>query len=567
MDSLGQNRTIAAGVKRSVTQAAINDSVKRNKVSKSIGEFLQESNASQQWKTPEGDDFFDTKTHEVFAKPTELTNNDVVFDVKAGDKYLHMDSLYFRFKVKIEKKNAGGDWIVVPTAELIIVKPGAILDLINRELEVRLIHPGDNIDHKVINIKQDKTAYNRRFDMQRKYDKLYVENELEEGMQLAKEWTYGHLFSNDGDTHADLKPNNGAAAFGLRAVNKKVKFTAGSIHAKCKKFADELKTGKEFFISAAVLNPVFETPIIPQRHGVQIKFSLGRDEDHAQYIEDYTALAAGTEATVYRFSLQKTGANKVSCEYDVSKMTTTASAKYNDMFKSGKAIETAAFMVYHHQHRTIEKDAVDIQDVTFPNTTDTPVYVSWELVSREDYNHKSSRANFLNNSFLNHVKKIKWQGANQANTSPRDGVTTIDLDDRLDKNFLYNQQRRWFLGREQQSMSNIEPAYGVLNGASKEIYANQCESKASFMKMNTERHIAPIITEFDPSHGKYGVDQKHPSVPNLSIKASLEFLAPMPESAELVITSAYRGKFTQRKTQNGTVTMNFLQVDISETLL
>ena len=547
MAGVEQNRTIVAGVKRNVTQAAINDSIKRQKVTQSVAEFLQDTNASQQWKISEGDDFFETKTMEVYAKPTELTNDEIVFEMRAGDKYLHLNSCNFNFGVEIQKK-VGTAWVALANTDKVILKPGAVLDLINRDLEARMMLPGDVIDHKVINIKQDKTNYISRFDRQRKYNKLYVEKELEEDMQLAKDWTYPFQFSAGTGTHEDMKPGNAEAAFGARAVDKKVAFVTGSIHEKCQKFATELKgTGKKFKIYGAVLNPVFLTPIIPPRHGMQVKFSLGRDEYHAQYIEDYTELATATEPTVFRLKLLKTGANKIFCQYDVSKMTTTASAKYNEMFKNGKNVETAAFMVFKHSHVTVEADAVEIQSIKLPNTTDAPIYVSWELLSQSDYNHESSRDNFLNNSFLNYVKKMKWQGTTEANTVPREGTSTLDLTEEIDKAFLYNQQKRWMLDREQQSMSDIEPAYGVLNGATSEVYDNLGESKVDFMKMDTVRHISPIITEFDPSHGKYGPDQKHSSTPNLSMEVTLELRKAIGKKSRSCLTLGLQRKIRSKK--------------------
>ena len=531
-----------------------------------MNDFLLESGASQIWKISEGDDFFDVKTRETLAKPTELSDNIIVFEIQGGDKYLMLNSLRMYVTILVQKKD-GDNWITVPDDEILCVKPGAVIDLLNRNLETRMIHPGNNVDNKVINIKQDKTAHISRFDIQRKYDKLYVENELESDMQIAKEWTYPFLHSKDADTDTSMKPGKPKAAFGPRDVTKKVKFSNGSILEKCKKFGDELKAGKEFIIHAPIMNPVFDTALLPPRHGMQVKMSLGRDDSHNEFFEDYTVLAANTEASVYRFKLQKSGSNRVYCRYETGKLTTSAYEKYNQMFAGGKAVETAAFMVFNHHHRSVDKDATEIQGIELPNTSNVPVYTAWELKSKTDYNHFSTRDNWFDNSFLRLVKRMQFEGTSQANTGIREGTTTIDFDDKIDLEYLYKSQKRWMLGRELQSMSDQLPAMGILNGAMQEVYSNQGEDKSSFMKLKNERHTNPFILEFDQSHGKYGADQKHPSVANLAIKVSLKFREPMPENSEVIVTSAYRGKYIQQRATNGILDMNFLQVDVASTLL
>ena len=85
--------------------------------------------------------------------------------------------------------------------------------------------------------------------------------------------------------------------------------------------------------------------------------------------------------------------------------------------------------------------------------------------------------------------------------------------------------------------------------------------------MDIVRHISPIITEFDPSHGKYGPDRKHSSTPNLSMEVMLELRKAIGKKAVVVSHWAFRGKYVQKKTQNGTFEMNFLQVDVSSSIL
>ena len=121
--ALVPNENAAAGVKRNVTQAALNESAKKAKVAKVMRSFIQESSASQIWKVPEGDDFFDVKTKETLAKPTELTDNEIVFDVAGGDKYLMLSSLRFYLKISVQKKN-GDNWTAVPADEILCVKLG-----------------------------------------------------------------------------------------------------------------------------------------------------------------------------------------------------------------------------------------------------------------------------------------------------------------------------------------------------------------------------------------------------------------------------------------------------------
>lgn len=566
MSNLGPNQNVVAGVKRKITQTAINTSVQNAKMIKVLNDFVQDTSSAQMWKIAEGDDFINVKTREVIAKATELTNNEIVYDLLGGEKYVLLNTARFTFKIIAQKKN-GDAWITVPDNEILVVKPGAIMDLLNRNLECSLIHPGEIVDNKIINIKQDKTTHISPYDIQRKYDKLYVEKELESDMHICKEWTYKHAFTNNTDTHADYRPGKADSIYTARAVEKKTSFPDGSLLKKCKKFGDELKFGKKYTMHGSIMNPIFQTTLLPSRHGMRIKMTLGRDEDHMEFFEDYTQLAKDTAPSVYRFKLEKTGANKVQARYEVATLTTSAFEKYNQLFAGGKAVEVAQFMVHNHSHRTIEANSTEIQNLELPNTSNVPVYTGWQIKSRTNYDHKSSRDSWMDNSFLRYVKKMQFQGTEQANTGIREGTSTIDFDEDLDLEMLYRQQKRWFLGREHQSMSDQKPAYGILNGTTSEVYDNQGENKADFMKLAAKRHTNPFILEFDQSRGKYGADQRHSSVANLAIKTSLQFRTPIPVASEVVITSAYRGKYVQRKNTNGTLDMNFLQVDISSNLL
>ena len=264
------------------------------------------------------------KTREATAKATELTNNEIVYDLLGGEKYVLLNTARFTFKIIAQKKNGDG-WITVPDAEILVVKPGAIMDLLNRNLECSLIHPGKIVDNKIINIKQDKTTHINPYDIQRKYDKLYVEKELESDM---------HICAN---THKDHRPGNADSIYTPRAVDKKIAFSDGSLLKKCKKFADELKVGKKYTMHGFIMNPIFQTPLLPSRHGMRVKMTLGRDEYHMECFEDYTELADGTVPSVYRFKLEKTGANKVQARYEVVTLTTSAFEKYNQLFTGGKA--------------------------------------------------------------------------------------------------------------------------------------------------------------------------------------------------------------------------------------
>ena len=94
MSNFVVNEDVAAGVKRKVTQAAVNSSAKNAKVIKAVNDFIQDTTSSQIWKIAEADDFIDVKTREVSAKPTELTNNEIVFDLLGGEKYVLLNTAF-----------------------------------------------------------------------------------------------------------------------------------------------------------------------------------------------------------------------------------------------------------------------------------------------------------------------------------------------------------------------------------------------------------------------------------------------------------------------------------------
>ena len=303
-----------AGVKRCVTAAAaINDSIKMSIQRRLMTELMQETNGSQFWNMTAANNFVNTKTIEVNASPTELTNNEILFKMRAGGKYMHVNSTEFLIDIKLQKKD-NDVWKDVTATEKVCIVPSAIMNLLRENLEVKMVHPGEAEDTTVINVKQDDSRYITRNEIQRSYDKFYCEKELKEPMQVVKEFTYPFEFAST--SHADYKPGKPLAAFGKRPRNADIKLDDDSILKICEGFADELKVGKSFSIQAAVLDPIFGTPIIPPYHGWNVSMKLGREEDHMKYIEDYTTLTSATTTQVpYRFLLKKTGTHKVKCRY------------------------------------------------------------------------------------------------------------------------------------------------------------------------------------------------------------------------------------------------------------
>ena len=559
------NTSKLAGVKRRVTAAAINDSVKMSKQRRLMTELMQETNGSQFWNMNAANNFVNTKSQEVNASPTELTNNEMLFKMRAGDKYLHVNSVEFNFDVKIQKKE-GGTWKDLTANDKVCVLPGGVMNLLKQSLEVKIVHPGEAEDTTVINVKQDDRQYVTRNEIQRSNDKLYCEKELKEPMQIVKELTYPYEF--DDTSHADYKPGKPLAAFGKRPRNADIKISDGSILKVCEDFATELRTGKSFSFKGIVLDPIFGTPIIPPYHGLNVSMKLGRDEDHAKYIEDYTKLAlATTDQVHYRFILLKTGTHKVKCRYDTSSLTTPALARYNDQFENNKTVDVASFMVYKVEHRNVEQNATEYLDFKFPNTSNLPSIASLTMMHRDDYNHDDVRANYFSNVFLKNVKQIKFNSASDLNPTYQDGVNQIDLNEDIDKAGAYKSQRRYMLGRENVNMSDLLPAYQILNGASNEIYANEGESKTRFMTMENGRHLTPYVLEMDPSHGKYGPDQKQTSMSNTEVSMNFIFRQALTHPCVILLTCGYRGKYVQKRLTNGALSMSFQNLDIPANLL
>ena len=165
-------------------------------------------------------------------------------------------------------------------------------------------------------------------------------------------------------------------------------------------FIHELKSGKTYVIHGSVLNPIFQTLLLPSRHGMRVKLQFGRDQHDMEFFEDYTELAEDAEPSIYRFKLEKTGPNKVQARYEIATLTTSAYEKYNELFAGGKTVEVAQFMVHNHTHRKIEPNSTEIQDLELPSTSEVPIYVGWQLKSHSNYYHISSRDSWMDNSFL-----------------------------------------------------------------------------------------------------------------------------------------------------------------------
>ena len=554
-----------AGVKRRVNSSAINDAVKMSKQRNLMTALMQETNGSQIWNTSAANNFVNTKTMEVNADPTALTNDEILFKMRAGDKYMHVNTTEFLIEVKLQRKE-GGVWKDLTGNESVIVLPNAIMNLLRENLEVKIVHPGEAEDTTVINVKQDNVRYITRNEIQRTYDKLYCEKELKEPMQVVKELTYPFEF--DISSSAEYRPGKPLAAYGKRPRNADITLAADSIQKICEGFAKELQTSKKFAIKSTILDPVFDVAIIPPHHGLNVSMKLGREEDHAKYIEDYTKLAASTtDQLPYRFKLQKGGAHKVKCRYDTSSLTTSALARYNDQFENNKTVDVSTFMVYKVIHRNVEQNATEYLDFKFPNTSNMPSVAHMQMMDREDFNHTDVRANYFSNVFLNNVKQIKFNSANDLNPTYLDGVNQIDLQEDIDKEGAYKSQRRYMFGHKNVNMSDLMPVYKILNGASTEMYANEGESKTQFMTMESGRHLTPFVLEMDPSHGKYGPDQKQTNMANTEVSMNFIFRQALTRASVILLTCAYKGKYVQKRLTNGTLAMYFQNVDIAANLL
>ena len=157
------------------------------------------------------DNFFNTKTLEVSADPTSLSNDEIVFRVKSGDRFLLANTSKLNLKIKMQKYVTNA-WNDAPAGDKLIVLNGAVMNMLREELRVNIIVPsGDNEDTRVINLTQDEQQLLGRWKIQRTYDKLFCEHNTEDSMHLIKEYTYDHIFANTSD--AGFKPNTPTAAF------------------------------------------------------------------------------------------------------------------------------------------------------------------------------------------------------------------------------------------------------------------------------------------------------------------------------------------------------------------
>ena len=74
--------------------------------------------------------------------------------MRAGDKYLHVNSVEFNFDIKLQKKE-GGIWKDLTANDKVCVLPGGVMNLLKQNLEVKIVHPGEAEDTTIINVKQD----------------------------------------------------------------------------------------------------------------------------------------------------------------------------------------------------------------------------------------------------------------------------------------------------------------------------------------------------------------------------------------------------------------------------
>ena len=381
-------------------------------------------------------------------------------------------------------------------------------------------------------------------------------------MLVIKEFTYPYLFDDASD--ANFRPGKPLAAFGQRPANAEIRFPDASIHAECEEFANELKAGKEFTIHCSVLDPLFNMELLEPYHGLNIKTKLSKEADHANYIEDYTKLpAVNTPQPEYRFTLVTTGGKMIQCFYDTVSLTTGAQARFAEQFEGNKTVEISKFMVLKMDHRTIEKDSNEYLDFKLPNTANVPQFVCASMYDKRDFIHSGFRNNYFSDVFLNFVEKVKFVSATDLNPTYSEGVSHLDLNEKIDQLGAYKSQRRFMLGRENVNMSDALPAFGVLNGASREIYRNEGESKKSFMKMETGRHLSPYVFEMEPSHGKYGPDQKPTNMANTEISMNFTFRQALPETCVITLTSGYLGKYVMKKQSNGALDITYQNVDIA----
>lgn len=560
-----------SGIKRALNSATITAANQANEEKRAYTNLIQSSQLAQIWSTKSENNFINAKTNELYAEPTELTSDTILFKLRGGDKYILLNNTSFEFTVKLQKKTENGQWGDCEDDDLLTVHSGAVLNLLKENLEVRMAHHGELVEQHIINLKQDRNADKTIYEIQRKYDRLFLEKEIESDMHLIKELTYDYQFSNDSGNlykEGSTEVNHPTCTHGLRPRNADIRFKQGSLQAKLKSFADELKQGKKYTIYAPFLSALFAMEVLPTYEGLNIQFSLGKSESHAYYIEDYTKLAtANTEQPKFRFVLLKNGGHSVKCYYESCSMTTAAANKFEAQFANNKEVDVARMQVIHQAHMTVNQNATELQNFKFPNTTQTPHWMALTMKSRDDYNHTDHRANFYNNQFAYYVKKIQFKNATNANLTYREGVNYIDFSDSIDLRHMQDIQRRWMFGREHINMPAIAPFHGIMNGAPKELYDNEGESKSSYMKTNRGRHLTPNVLEIDTSHGKYNVDRKPALTNNTSISFDLYFRKPLEEQNVVILTSGYNGKYVMKKMSNNTWQISYSNIEIAASLL
>ena len=564
-NNVASNNAQKSALKRKFNNYSVANASKSAKQQKMMTELLQETGGARIWDLPPANNFIGTKIYEINASPTELSNDEINFKITGHDKFTHVPEIQFIVTVKLQKKvnNVWGD---CDANDKVIVLPSGVMNLFHDNLEVRMTYPGGTTDTSIINVKQDDRRFITRNEIQRSYDHSYCEKELKAEMQIIRENSYPFLF--DATSHANRIPGQVDAANGLRAVNQAINFPADSIHQKCRDFATELKAGKKFVITAGKFDKCFEVPLLQPFQGLDVTMKLGRVEDHALYIEDYTTLAqAKTAQPEFRFQLLKGGNHKTVCRYTTSNLTTQALARYNEQFENNATVEVARGMFFKIDHRNIEQGATELNDMSFPNTSTMPKTATLSMMSRDDYNHTSVRANAFSNIFLNEVEKIKFNSASDLNPTFRDGVSEIDYTNEIDREQQYKLQRRYMLGTEIVDMSDILPNAGLLNGANLALYKNEGESRADFMKMNTERHLTPIPISMDPSHGKYSPDQRPTTMSNTGVSMDFQFRRALPRPCVMILTMGYQGRYVMKKQNNGMITMSFQNIDIPANML
>ena len=560
-----------AGIKRAVDSATISAAKEAREEKRMYSNLVQSSQQAQIWSTKSEDNFINVKTNELFAEPTELSDNKILFKLRGGDKYILLNNTYFEFTVKLEKKTENGEWGDCDDNDMLIVQSGAVLNLLKENLEVRMAHHGELVEQHIINLKQDRNGDRTIYEIQRKYDKLFLEKEIENDMHVIKELTYDFQFAANSDElykEGSTAAKHATCTHGLRPRNADIQFKPGGLHAKLKSFADELKNGKKYTIYAPFLSALFSMELLPPFEGLNIQFSLGKADTHAYFIEDYTKLAAAnSEQPSFRFVLLKNGGHTVKCYYENCALSTAAANKFEAQFEKNREVDVARMQVIYQSHKTGNKDTTELQKFHFPNTDQTPHWMALTMKSSDDFGHENHRANFYNNQFAYYVRKIKFTNATNANLTYRDGVNYLDFTDPIDLRHMQSIQRRWMFGREHINMPAIAPFNAIMNGAAKELYENEGESKESFMKTYRSRHLVPIILELDTSHGKYNIDRKPALINNTAIYFDLQYRRPLQEQNVIILTCGYNGKYVMKRISNNTWQISYANIEIASTKL